>query len=246
MSIEWCHKMTQITMSWFMASWIYGQNDRARRRWSGRLEQSGDADLGPTWSTWMSPEHQYIACWPWNSWDAPGKSMKIHRCQCQRKDLHAMLPNSSTLYDGCASGIVGFYFQWKRTGFGACSHKTLDAYRRHFFLMIICEFELEISNDKDPKTFCRRMNGIVQALRLGTCLWILTLGEIVWICLNDLSGEFTLQIMQIWAAIGHWRCLARPAVARRRFCLALPARWEGTGQERTPVGVILQTKHRSS
>ena len=78
------------------------------------------------------------------------------------------------------------------------------------------------------KTFCRRMNGIVQAGRLGSCLWILTLqiwqadpqGEIVWMIS---LASFTLRI---WATIGHWRSLALPAVARRRFCLALPARWE--------------------
>lgn len=45
--------------------------------------------------------------------------------EIQWKDLHAMLPNSTTLYDGCASGIVGV--QW-RDGFGACD-KTLDATR---------------------------------------------------------------------------------------------------------------------
>lgn len=112
MTSEWCHKMSQITMSWFMASWIY-RNDRARRRWSGRLEQSGDADLGPMWSR----EHQIAPVYCMlMKFMAHGESMDATWCHCswnsmgQWKDLHAMLPNSTTLYDGCASeGSLGLF-----------------------------------------------------------------------------------------------------------------------------------------
>ena len=110
MTSEWCHKMSQITMSWFMASWIYGRNDRARRRWSGRLEQSGDADLGPSGTYVVTGAPVYCMLM---KFVARGESMDATWCHCE---IHWNSMEGSACYASKLDHAVRWVRQWDRWG----------------------------------------------------------------------------------------------------------------------------------
>ena len=62
-----------------------------------------------------------------------------------------MLPNSTTLYDGCASGMV--WVRDVRPQETGCAPGGFHGGNICLTLVIIGEFELEISNDRRPENF---------------------------------------------------------------------------------------------